>query len=134
MVIQNRQRPHLPRPSSRPLEIHLPEFIGAAALETLRGRRIAPLFANQTVAPQDAMDGVTRQRQSRLCQKYLQLARTPVGIALAQLQHLLLPRRTRTPRTLVWSTALLGDARHSCRSVALQPQIPGGPRDPVRRT
>ncbi len=45
----------------------------------------------------------------RFCQKYLQLARTPVGIALAQLQHLLLPRRTRSPGSLVWSTALLGD-------------------------
>src|SRR5271157_3432138 len=38
VIVQHRQRTHRLRPSLRPFEVHLPEFVGLTALEALRSR------------------------------------------------------------------------------------------------
>src|SRR5271157_39328 len=71
---------HRLRPSLRPFEVHLPEFVGLTALEALRSRGAALICSDQTVATQYAMNGVARQLQAFAGQQHLKLTRAPVGI------------------------------------------------------
>src|SRR5580698_6066258 len=79
--------------------------------------------------PQNAVDGASRQIDSRPRQQHLQLARSPVRIALPQLHHSLLLLSRRLPRTQLRPPAALGNARQPLLLIASPPQISRGPRN-----
>src|ERR1700688_1404421 len=55
VIVQDRQRTHWAGKSLRPFEIHLPQFIGLAALETFGSRKVTIPIANQVMAIENAM-------------------------------------------------------------------------------
>ena len=130
MIVEHRQRSHWVRPSFRALEVHLPKLVGALTLEPLRCRRRAGrLSPDQIAAPQNVMNGVTRQLHPFSCQQHLQLACPPVGIARSQLGDPPLRIAVRAARTVMRLTTALGDSIHSLLPVTPQPQIPCRARD-----
>jgi hypothetical protein len=101
LIIQHRQRP---------LEIHLPQLVGLAAFEALAGRRMAVLLANQAAPQQNAMNRAARQFDAAAAQQFLQLACTPVWIALPRRNHLALQPRQGLLWTEMRTAAAFGDA------------------------
>src|SRR5258708_25496834 len=74
------------------------------------------------------MNRARRHPPSCLPEQHLQLARSPVRIALPQFHHLLLPLASGPPRTDMRPTAALGDAGQPLFLIAPQPQISRGSR------
>src|SRR5215471_2179388 len=83
----------------------------------------------QPVPQQDAMNRIARQLDTLLAQQYLQFARTPVGITLPQLDHLLLDPRAGLPWAALWSPTALSDGFDSTPLIAPQPLVTCRTRD-----
>src|SRR5277367_5526875 len=84
------------------------------------------LFVHQLVAKQDAMNGARRQRNATRAQQHLKLARAPVGIAQAQLDHTLFQLRRRLPGTMQWTPAAFGDRFDPAGAITLSQSRPVG--------
>ena len=133
MVVEHRERADRLRPAAGPLEVHLPEFVGGAALETLRGRTVAVPVSHQIVTQQDAVNGAASQRDTVAIEQDLKLARTPVGIAQMHRDHLLFALDRRLSGTAMGPAAVLGDAFHPVGAIAFQPAVSRRTGDPELR-
>jgi hypothetical protein len=117
-------------PQLRTFEIHLPQLVRGTAFEMPQRRLVAVLGMNPIVSQQNAMNGVTRQLDTRALQHHPQLARTPVGIAPPQFQHLLLEGARGSSRAVMRPAAAFRDGRHTALPITAQPLIAHRPRDP----
>jgi hypothetical protein len=92
---------------------------------------IVPVFGpHQAMPQQNPVDGAGGQPQALPAQQHLQLARSPIRVALAQLNHPLFSFLSRAPRTRVWPPTLFHHPSQSILPIAFQPDISRGPRNP----
>ncbi len=90
VVVDHRQRTGRRIPTLRALEVHLPQLVGTGAFKAL-SRYIVPVRRMDQIVPQqNAMNRAAGQYHPLALQQNSQLARTPVRIAAAQLDHPLL--------------------------------------------
>ena len=130
MIVDHRQRPHLPIPQLRTFKVHLPQLVGRTPFEALQGGGMAVLGRNQIVPQQNAMNRIAPQFDPFSLQQHSQLSRPPLGIAPPQLQHPLLLRPFGSSRTLLRTPAAFRDSLHSALTIALQPLVTHRPRNP----
>lgn len=129
VIIQYRQRAGGCVPASRTFEIHLPQLIGRAALKSAGGLGMSVGVAHQIVAQQNAMDGAAGKVHLLPRQQYLELARSPVGIAFAHLYYTLFQIIGSSCRTLPRTTAAFRDPSQASCLIALSPQTSRGTRN-----
>src|SRR5271170_815620 len=121
VVIQYRERSDRLVPRLRSLEIHLPQLVGRGSLEASLCRTMPVMLVHQLAAKQDAMNGARRQLNATRTQQYLKLARAPVGIAQAQLDHPLFQLRRRLPGTVQRPPTAFGNRFDSAGTIPLDP-------------
>src|ERR1700761_8168167 len=92
VIVDDSQRTNRTRPVPWTLEIHLPELVGPFPLKAPWCLIVAILVTHQCITQQGAMDAAGAKLHPLTSQQNLQLARAPVGVALAKGYHpLLLP-------------------------------------------
>ena len=130
VVVEHRERADGGIGSLLALEVHLPELVGRLTLEPSHGLPSTLPVQHQIVPQQHPMHGDHRQLDPVALQQHRQLACTPVRSLPAQLYDPRLDRLRRAAWTQPRTPAQLPHSSHSLFPEPLQPQIPGGPRDP----
>src|ERR1700749_4295206 len=123
VVVDARQRTNRTRPVPRSVEIHLPELVGPFPLTAPCRLLVAILVTHQLITQQWPMDSSGSKLHPLTSQQNLQLARAPVGVALAKGYHPFFLPPGCLSADLQRPAATLPNPRNTGTAVALQPQI-----------
>ncbi len=131
VVVEHRQRPDRRLALLGPLEVHLPAFVRALPLETLRCRASTVVRQHQAVPQQDPMHGDHRQLLALSFQQDRQLPCSPVGPLPAPCHDPRFDLRGSLPRTGPGTAAAFFHTLHTALAKPSHLQMTRRTRDAV---